>query len=72
MARTGPYAAAQLWKLDNIHGRYIDLCGLIAPVPGRPDGSGARGVVAGVPLPQPLHTPTDLRRVARGAVQRLR
>ena len=36
MARTGPYAAAQLWKLDNIHGRYIDLCGHIAPYLGDP------------------------------------
>ena len=36
MARTGPYAAAQLWKLDNIHGRYFNLAGHIAPFLGDP------------------------------------
>ena len=36
MSRTGPYAAAQLWKLDTISGRYIDLGALIAPFLGDP------------------------------------
>jgi hypothetical protein len=36
MARTGPYAAAQLWKLDSVHGRYFDLAGHIAPFLGDP------------------------------------
>jgi hypothetical protein len=36
MARTGPYAAAQLWKLDSVHGRYFDLTGHIAPFLGDP------------------------------------
>ena len=31
MARTGPYAAAQLWKLDHVHGRCFDLFGHIMP-----------------------------------------
>ena len=29
--RSGPYAAAQLWKLDSIRGRHFDLAGHIAP-----------------------------------------
>ena len=36
MARTGPYAAAQLWKLDNIRGRHFDLFGHIMPYFGDP------------------------------------